>query len=74
MTHFPRDIRRQPDEFHLSGVGRGALDDAAAAVRPARHVYLTGIGSGGRPGLNVAALFQLAAQPVYLVDAAEEKT
>jgi len=42
-----------------------------AAVRAARHVYLTGIGSSWHAGLNVSALFQLGAQPVYLVDAAE---
>jgi glucosamine--fructose-6-phosphate aminotransferase (isomerizing) len=76
MTHFLRDILRQPNELqrmleHLSGVGRGALDDAAAAVRPARHVFLTGIGSSWHAGLNVSALFQLGGRPVYLVDAAE---
>jgi glucosamine--fructose-6-phosphate aminotransferase (isomerizing) len=76
MTHFLRDILRQPNELqrmleHLSGVGRGALDDAAAAVRPARPVFLTGIGSSWHAGLNVSALFQLGGRPVYLVDAAE---
>ncbi len=76
MTHFLRDILRQPTELrrsleHLSGDGRSALDAAVAAVRPARHVYLTGIGSSWHAGLNVSVLFQLAARPVYLVDAAE---
>ncbi len=76
MTHFLRDILRQPDELqktleHLSGAGRSALDAAIAAVRSARHVYLTGIRSSWHAGLNVAALFQLGARPVYLVDAAE---
>jgi glucosamine--fructose-6-phosphate aminotransferase (isomerizing) len=76
MTHFLRDILRQPNELqrtldHLSGAGRGALDSAVLAVRAARHVYLTGIGSSWHAGLNVSALFQLAARPVYLVDAAE---
>jgi len=76
MTHFLRDILRQPDELqrtldHLSGAGRGALDTATAAVRAARHVYLTGIGSSWHAGLNVSVLFQLGARPVYLVDAAE---
>src|SRR5260370_35117131 len=76
MTHFLRDILRQPNEFqrtleHLSGDGRGALDAAVAAVRAARHVYLTGIGSSWHAGLNVSALFQLRARPVYLADAAE---
>jgi fructoselysine-6-P-deglycase FrlB-like protein len=76
MTHFLRDILRQPNELqrtldHLSLAGRGALDAAVAAVRSARHVYLTGIGSSWHAGLNVSVLFQLGARPVYLVDAAE---
>jgi glucosamine--fructose-6-phosphate aminotransferase (isomerizing) len=76
LTHFLRDIQRQPAELqrtldHLSGAGRTALGAAVAAVRSARHVYLTGIGSSWHAGLNVSALFQLAARPVYIVDAAE---
>src|SRR6202043_2504219 len=76
MTRFLRDILRQPKELqrtldHLSGLGRGALDAAVTAVRSARHVYLTGIGSSWHAGLNVAALFQGGGRPVYLVDAAE---
>ncbi len=75
-THFLRDILRQPEELqrtieHLSGAGGGALDAAVAEERGARHVYLTGIGSSWHAGLNVSALFQLGARPVYLVDAAE---
>jgi len=76
VTYFLRDILRQPEELqrtlgHLSGAGRGSLDAAVADVRAARHVYLTGIGSSWHAGLNVSALFQLGARPVYLVDAAE---
>src|SRR6267142_6861692 len=76
MTHFLRDILRQPAELqktldHLSGAGQSALDAAVAAVRAARHVYLSGIGSSWHAGLNVAALFQVGGRPVYLVDAAE---
>jgi fructoselysine-6-P-deglycase FrlB-like protein len=76
MSYFLRDILRQPEELqrtleHLSGDGRGVLEAAVAAVRAAQHVYLTGIGSSWHAGLNVAALFQLAGRPVYLVDAAE---
>src|SRR5579864_6242130 len=76
MTHFLRDILRQPKELqrtldHLSAAGRSALDAAVGAMRSARHVYLTGIGSSWHAGLNVAALFQLGGRPVYLVDAAE---
>src|SRR5260370_25325443 len=76
MTHFLRDILRQPNELEraldqLSGAGRSALDAAVAAVRTAGHVYLTGIGSSWHAGLNVSVLFQLGSRPVYLVDAAE---
>src|SRR5216683_2594073 len=76
MTHFLRDILRQPTELqrtldHLFGAGRSALDAAVVAVHSARHVYLTGIGSSWHAGLNVSVLFQLGARPVYLVDAAE---
>src|SRR5712675_517963 len=76
MTHFLRDILRQPDELrrsieYLSTTGRGALDAAVTAVRAARHVYLSGIGSSWHAGLNVAALFHGRERPVYLVDAAE---
>ena len=76
MTYFLQDILRQPVELqrtleHLSGAAHPALEAAVAAVRSARHVYLTGIGSSWHAGLNVSALFQSAGRPVYLVDAAE---
>jgi len=76
ITHFLRDILRQPAELqrtlgYLSGAGNGVLDAAVAAVRAARHVYLSGIGSSWHAGLNVAAMFQVGGRPVYLVDAAE---
>ena len=76
MTYFLRDILRQPVELrrtleHLAGAARLTLEAAVAAIRSARHVYLTGIGSSWHAGLNVSALFQSAGRPVYLVDAAE---
>ena len=79
MTHFLKDILRQPEELrrtleHLTGpagAGRGALEAATAAVRGARHVYLTGIGSSWHAALNVSMLFHEHAHPVYLHDAAE---
>src|SRR5260370_33043758 len=75
MSHFLRDILRQPDELqrtldHLLGAGRGALGAAVAAARAARHVYLTGIGGSWDAGLNVSASFQLGARPAELVCAA----
>jgi glucosamine--fructose-6-phosphate aminotransferase (isomerizing) len=76
MTQFLRDILRQPDELQrviqfLCGSGRPMLDNAAAAVRKARHVYVTGIGSSWHAALNAGALFHLWGHPVYIQDAAE---
>jgi glutamine---fructose-6-phosphate transaminase (isomerizing) len=76
MTHFLRDILRQPNELKrtidfLSGAGRRALDAATSAIRTARHVYLTGIGSSWHAALCAGTLFNLSASPVYLYDAAE---
>ena len=76
MTHFLRDILRQPDELgrtieYLCRPRLPALGAAAAAIRNARHVYLTGIGSSWHAALNVGALFYQNARPVYMQDAAE---
>src|SRR5215831_11251156 len=78
-THFLKDILRQPEELQRtvelfavpSGVGRGALESAAEAIRGARHVYLTGIGSSWHAALNVGAMFHQHGHPVYLIDADE---
>ncbi|HEX8766298.1 MAG TPA: SIS domain-containing protein, partial [Candidatus Acidoferrum sp.] len=79
MTHFLHDILRQPEELqraleHLTGpagASRSPLEAARKAVRGARHVYLTGIGSSWHAALNVSMLFNQHAFPVYLHDAAE---
>ena len=76
MTHFLCDILRQPNELQhtidfLCGTGRRRLDEATAAVRNARHVYLTGIGSSWHAALSVGPMFSLGARPVYMQDAAE---
>lgn len=79
MTHFLQDILRQPEELRRAiellagpnGAGQGALEAATAAVRGARHVYLTGIGSSWHAALNVSVLFHQHTHPVYLHDAAE---
>lgn len=76
MTRFLNDILRQPStlastiEF-LGGAGRRPLDDAAASLREASHIYLTGIGSSYHAALAAAAAFHRGARPVYLQDAAE---
>ena len=76
MTHFLRDILRQPEELertieYLCRPRLPALVAAADAVRGARHVYLTGIGSSWHAALNVSTLFHQHAYPVYVQDAAE---
>jgi glutamine---fructose-6-phosphate transaminase (isomerizing) len=75
-THFLSDILRQPKELQrtvdfLSGSGRPALDVAAGAIRGAKHVYLTGIGSSWHAAMNAGTLFYLGARPVYMQDAGE---
>src|SRR5260370_37141640 len=76
MTYFLRDILRQPNELQrtidfLLGAGRPTLDAATTAIRSARHVYLTGIGSSWHAVLTAGPLFHLVARPVYMQDAAE---
>ncbi|MGA8151901.1 MAG: SIS domain-containing protein [Terriglobales bacterium] len=76
MTYFLNDILRQPAELqqtfdYLCGAGQPSLQRAAAAVRSARHVYLTGIGSSWHAALTAGPLFSLSAHPVYMQDAAE---
>jgi glucosamine--fructose-6-phosphate aminotransferase (isomerizing) len=76
MTHFLRDILRQPNELQrtidfLLGAGRPTLDAATTAIRSARHVYLTGIGSSWHAVLTAGPLFHLGARPVHMQDAAE---
>lgn len=76
MTHFLRDILRQPDELRgvvsfLRNGARSQFDEAATAVRRARHVYLTGIGSSWHAALNAKSLFHRQGVPVYAQDAAE---
>jgi len=76
MTHFLQDILRQPKELRatidfLCGAGRARLDEATAAIRGARHVYLTGIGSSWHAALTAEPMFARGGFPVYLRDAAE---
>ena len=75
-THFLRDILRQPGELeraieYLCRPKLPALVAAAEAIRGARHIYLTGIGSSWHAALNVGAMFHQHAHPVYLMDADE---
>src|ERR1700733_13993831 len=76
MTHFLQDILRQPQELeraigHLSGPGRPELEAAADAIRKARHVFLTGMGSSWHAAFGAGAIFFRAGRPVYMQDAGE---
>jgi glutamine---fructose-6-phosphate transaminase (isomerizing) len=76
MTHFLNDILRQPVELqrtldYFAGPGQPELQRASAAIRSARHVYLSGIGSSWHAALTAGPLFSLRAHPVYMQDAAE---
>jgi glutamine---fructose-6-phosphate transaminase (isomerizing) len=76
MTNFLRDILRQPQELertlgHLRGPGGRDLQTAADAIRKARHVYLTGMGSSWHAAFGAGAIFSRAGRPVYMQDAGE---
>jgi glucosamine--fructose-6-phosphate aminotransferase (isomerizing) len=76
MTHFLDDILRQPEELqrafdYLCGAGNDTLQTSAAAVRKARHVYVTGIGSSWHAALSVAPIFYRSANPVHMLEAGE---
>ena len=74
MTHFLRDILRQPKELRWTLerlTGSGSMGNAAAAIRGARNMYLSGIGSSWHAAVNVAPMFQEVARPVNLVEASE---
>jgi fructoselysine-6-P-deglycase FrlB-like protein len=76
MTRFLEDILRQPQELQrvltlLDGEARETVEKAAAIIRSARHVYLTGIGASYNVAVGAAAHFHAAGCPVYLLDAAE---
>jgi glutamine---fructose-6-phosphate transaminase (isomerizing) len=77
-TRFLQDILRQPKELrwtleHLTGagVGSGAVANGAGAIRDARNVFLSGIGSSWHAALNVAPMFNEAGRPAHLVEASE---
>jgi glucosamine--fructose-6-phosphate aminotransferase (isomerizing) len=76
MTHFLRDILRQPKELRQTidfflGTGGLALEAAKNAILSARHVYLTGIGSSWHAALTAGPLFHDGSRPVHMLEAAE---
>ena len=76
MTALLRDIVQQPAELQKSlaytlGPGREALGRAAAVVREAETIYITGIGSSWHAGMAMLSLLQSAGRPAILIDASE---
>ncbi|MBA2479877.1 MAG: SIS domain-containing protein [Planctomycetes bacterium] len=76
MKELLKNILSEPAELrkslaHALGSGRDGLDQAAALVTAADHVYITGIGSSWHAGMAVQALFERAGFPVHLADASE---
>src|SRR5260370_12454095 len=74
MSHFLRDILRQPNELqrtldHLSGAGRAALDAAVTAGRPPPPRYFTGVWGRLPAGGNGFAGFSLLGRPGVFVRA-----
>lgn len=75
-THFLKDILRQPTEMQkaislLGGAKRASLDQAAEAVRNAKHIYMTGIGASWHATVSAGSLFQAGGIPVQRIDTAE---
>ena len=75
-TNFQIDILRQPAELQCAiegfgGTGKDALSRAAALVREASHVYLTGIGASWNAALGAATLWNEQGRPIHAVEAAE---
>src|ERR1700681_305364 len=76
MTHLLQDILRQPLELestidYLCGAGHRRLAEAAAAIRGARKVHCTGIGSSWHAALTAGPLFSMGGRPVYGQEASE---
>src|ERR1700733_4196014 len=74
MTWFFQDILRQPRELQrpldfLGGPGSHALQSAAAAMRKAGHIDMTGMGGSWHSALNAAAILHLNCFPPYSLGA-----
>lgn len=75
-TKFFQDILKQPAQLavslsHMLGAGKLALNEAAAALRRAKFVLITGIGASWQAGMAMQAELLAAGFPAALVDASE---
>ena len=75
LTHFHRDILRQPSELRRTlDLFAGSLlvpaRAAAQLLRQSRHVFLTGIGASWNAAMAAGALFSQQARPVHMLESA----
>jgi glucosamine--fructose-6-phosphate aminotransferase (isomerizing) len=76
MTFFLKDILRQPGELQrtldfLCGPGSEAVARAASALRDAREIYLTGMGSSWHAALNASYICHRNGLPAHTLDACD---
>ena len=75
-THFLQDILRQRTELpkcldFLTGPGRQSLEQAISLIRPARDVFMTGIGASWNAALSAGSLFYQNSRPIFLQEAGD---
>jgi glutamine---fructose-6-phosphate transaminase (isomerizing) len=75
-TRLFKDILKQPAQLagslsHMLGAGKPALDEAAAALRTAKSVIITGIGASWHAGIAMRAELLACGFPAMLIDASE---
>lgn len=75
-TRLFADIVKQPVQLsasltHMLGAGKPALDAAAALLRKARSVVISGIGASWHAGMAMQAELLGAGVPALLIDASE---
>jgi DNA-binding MurR/RpiR family transcriptional regulator len=75
-TRLFKDILKQPAQLagslsHMLGAGKAALDEAAAVLRAAKSVIITGIGASWHAGMAMQAELLAHGFPALLIDASE---
>jgi len=75
-TRLLADILKQPAQLaaslsHMMGPGKPALDAAAAVLREAKSVVITGIGASWHAGMAMQAEMLADGIPALLIDASE---
>jgi glucosamine--fructose-6-phosphate aminotransferase (isomerizing) len=76
MTFFLQDILRQPGELqktidYLCGTGDNALQSAAAAIRTAQNLYITGMGSSWHAALLAGTICHRSGYLAHTFDASD---